>query len=304
MPSGSPSVTFGMPVYNGATYVEESVRSLLEQSEPNFTLHIVDDGSTDATPAICRRLAAEDPRIVFEQHPVNRGMTRNFDFVLGGSTTPLFAWVAQDDRCDPHFLASGLRALEDPSVIGYMPAVRFDDEEGTVIMTVEAPRELGSPDPVARARAVHRGGYHAIYALYRRDALTNGPALEDIAGTDIAFTFGMALRGRYAVDPTVRSFRRMLGYRLVSDADGRPVSEKSLGASGQLYTRNPNAMVRSMLRSTRASRLPAAQKARLVMHVVGRWWIQRWRWVLWTNARTRLHRVLAERRSEALRRHS
>ena len=304
MPSETPTVTIGMPVFNGATYVEESVRSLLAQSEPNFRLHIADDGSTDETPTICRRLAAEDPRITFEQHPSNMGMTRNFTYLLGTSDTPFFVWVAQDDRCDPDFLAAGLRALENPSAIGYMPGVQFDDENGTVIKTVAPPRDLGSPDPVARARAVHDGGYHAIYALYRRDALTNGPTLEDITGTDIAFTFGMALRGRFAVDPTTRSFRRILGYRLVSDLDGRPVTEKALGVSGQLYTRNPNAMVGSMLRSIRASRLPADQKSLLALHVIGRWWLQRWRWVLWTNGRMRLNRALAGHRPEALRRRS
>ena len=58
-----PLVCIGMPVYNGARYLEEAVRSLLSQTERDFLILLSDNCSTDQTPEICARLTAEDPRI-------------------------------------------------------------------------------------------------------------------------------------------------------------------------------------------------------------------------------------------------
>jgi glycosyltransferase involved in cell wall biosynthesis len=52
-----------MPTYNVEEYVEEAVRSILNQTWTNFELIIVDDCSTDKTFDILRGLANEDPRI-------------------------------------------------------------------------------------------------------------------------------------------------------------------------------------------------------------------------------------------------
>ena len=58
-----PPVTIGLPVFNGADYLEQCVRSLLDQTEADFVILISDNCSTDATPEICARLVTEDPRI-------------------------------------------------------------------------------------------------------------------------------------------------------------------------------------------------------------------------------------------------
>ena len=59
----SPRVTLGMPVYNGARYLTSALDSLLAQTFADFELVISDNASNDATPAICRKFAAADPRV-------------------------------------------------------------------------------------------------------------------------------------------------------------------------------------------------------------------------------------------------
>ena len=53
-------LTFAVPCYNSAAYMEKCVASLLGGGEEVEVL-IIDDGSTDDTPAIADRLAAENP---------------------------------------------------------------------------------------------------------------------------------------------------------------------------------------------------------------------------------------------------
>jgi glycosyltransferase involved in cell wall biosynthesis len=50
------------PVHNGATYLGAALDSVLEQAMGSWELIVVDDGSTDATPAVLSRYT--DPRIV------------------------------------------------------------------------------------------------------------------------------------------------------------------------------------------------------------------------------------------------
>ena len=52
-----------MPAYNAEAWIESSVRSVLDQTDRDLRLIVVNDGSTDGTEAILARLAAEDERL-------------------------------------------------------------------------------------------------------------------------------------------------------------------------------------------------------------------------------------------------
>lgn len=52
-----------LPVYNGEKYLEQSIRSVLDQTYENLELIIVDDASTDNSLYIAQNLAREDSRI-------------------------------------------------------------------------------------------------------------------------------------------------------------------------------------------------------------------------------------------------
>ena len=61
-----------VPVYNGQRHLKTCVHSILRQSFGDFRLILVDDGSTDHTPAICDTFATRDPR-VYVIHQRNSG---------------------------------------------------------------------------------------------------------------------------------------------------------------------------------------------------------------------------------------
>ncbi|MGB3400821.1 MAG: glycosyltransferase family A protein [Candidatus Deferrimicrobiaceae bacterium] len=61
--AGAPLVSVVMPSYNRESLIESSIRSVLEQTAGNLELLLVDDGSTDETAAVIRRMAEADTRI-------------------------------------------------------------------------------------------------------------------------------------------------------------------------------------------------------------------------------------------------
>ena len=64
-----PSISVILPVQQGEPYLEKCVESVRNQSFQDWELLIIDDGSSDGTPAICDRCAKEDDRIrVFHRH--------------------------------------------------------------------------------------------------------------------------------------------------------------------------------------------------------------------------------------------
>ena len=70
-------VAIGLPVYNGERYLEDTLRSVLNQTFDNFDLFIADNASTDRTEEICRDYAGRDSRIRYIRNSINLGASKN-----------------------------------------------------------------------------------------------------------------------------------------------------------------------------------------------------------------------------------
>ncbi len=74
----NPKVSVIIPVYNTAKYLESSVSSIQEQTLRDIEILIIDDGSTDNSPAILKKLSEEDARIrLFTQSNQGQSAARN-----------------------------------------------------------------------------------------------------------------------------------------------------------------------------------------------------------------------------------
>lgn len=94
--ASGPRVSVLMAAYNCERFVERAVASVLAQTLGDFELVLVDDGSTDGSPAVLRRLAAQDARIVLH-HQANRGIGGAMNKALELARAPLVAILDSDD---------------------------------------------------------------------------------------------------------------------------------------------------------------------------------------------------------------
>ena len=96
-----PTITVVVPVYNLADYVTDTVESVLSQSySGNLSILILDDGSTDDSLAIAKKLAAKNNTItVHTQKNQGRAKTRNR--LLELAETELIGWIDGDDIASP-----------------------------------------------------------------------------------------------------------------------------------------------------------------------------------------------------------
>lgn len=88
-----------IPVYNIENYVDECIRSILNQTYTDLEIIIVDDGSTDASAAKCDYYASVDSRIQVI-HQSNRGLVNARKVGLEQSTGKYVTYVDGDDWID------------------------------------------------------------------------------------------------------------------------------------------------------------------------------------------------------------
>lgn len=99
------SIAVIVPAYQAEGFLERALDSVLAQSDPGWTLVIVDDGSTDDTLGLARRYAARDPaRIqVLTQANAGPGAARNRGMAAAAGEYVLF--LDADDALMPEALA-------------------------------------------------------------------------------------------------------------------------------------------------------------------------------------------------------
>jgi teichuronic acid biosynthesis glycosyltransferase TuaG len=107
-----PTVSVVMPAYNVKAYLEEAVRSVMNQSFQDWELVVVDDASTDETPNILQALAGEEPRLVVERLAKNCGVGYCRNRALELAKGRFVAFLDSDDRWHPEKLARQLAFMQ------------------------------------------------------------------------------------------------------------------------------------------------------------------------------------------------
>ncbi|HYC91405.1 MAG TPA: glycosyltransferase [Thermoanaerobaculia bacterium] len=168
-----------MGVYNAAETLRETLDSILAQEEVELEVIVVDDGSTDATPAI---LAGYPIQVIRQE---NRGLTHA---LIAGCAAARGSLIARHDAGDlshPRRLAVQQRLFDDPDVVFVSCATQYVGPELEPLWvarpSVVAPASIVD---LTRRHGLVDGPTHHGSAVFRRDAY------ERAGGYRAAFYYG------------------------------------------------------------------------------------------------------------------
>ena len=138
----APAVSALLPVHNGERYIESALRSVMDQTLREIEIVAVDDGSTDSTPEILARLAAEDPRIRILRQEPNVGLATALNRGLEVCRGEYVARMDGDDLCEPTRFELQKRYLDThPQVVLIGASIIQIDETDRPIHATRRPRD-------------------------------------------------------------------------------------------------------------------------------------------------------------------
>lgn len=279
-PSGSPlppepTVSIGLPVFNGEQFLEQSLDSILAQTYTDFELIISDNASTDRTESICRRYAERDVRVRYHRQPHNRGVTWNFRQVALLARGGYFLWTAHDDRFAAEYIERCVAFLQkSPStVVCYSKAIEID-EDGKQLARKEQTLGADAPTPHQRFRELIRMEHNceSIFGMIRTDVLKKTSVHGDFPDSDRCVLAELALYGEFHELPDYLFFHREHAQRVTKQFPGR---------QERMFRLNPDRHLRLVFPHFRQFReyVAALQRAPLDWRERFRCYFQMLRWI-------------------------
>jgi len=109
------TVSVIIPSYNYALFLEEAVKSVLDQSRAPLEIVVADDGSTDGSANVLRGLETRHPgrlRVLRHEGASHRGIVATYQLAARGARGDYLAFLEADDRWRPQNLAQKAGILD------------------------------------------------------------------------------------------------------------------------------------------------------------------------------------------------
>lgn len=235
------TVSIIVPAFNCAPYIERSLESLLAQSYSNIEIVVVDDGSSDETLQIARRVAAGDRRIkVLSQHASGRAAAaRNAGIRV--SSGEFVAFLDADDLYSRDKIHAEISAFDSRPGLGivFCDVAKFTNDD-TRELQPGFLEELGFLE-IAASQLEHIGGNRYLCGedfynfmssqitslatpsvLIRRSALLREPYWFNenlVAGEDVDLWFRLARHCRIGFVAEVLAYYRQREGSLTGDTE-------------------------------------------------------------------------------------
>jgi len=226
-----PRVTIVTPTFQHARFIEACVQSALQQTERDWEMVVVDDGSADATADLAANVADPRIRVIRRPHEGFAGLGAAYNMALARSSGSIVAVLEGDDSWPPDKLARQLNAFGDPDVVlAYGRAELIDSRGRTFAEYAWRPRgRVGLNDPVGTILPLLARGNFIVAptVMIRRSALDRiggfwqPPSLPFV---DHPTWMRLALEGRFAfIDAVVGRWRRHARQYSTSAVDEPPM---------------------------------------------------------------------------------
>jgi glycosyltransferase involved in cell wall biosynthesis len=203
-----PKVSVVTAVYNGAKYLRETLRSILDQTFSDLEYILVDDGSTDGSVDIIRSIG--DPRIRLLENDQNRRLVYTRNRGIAEARGDYVALTDHDDVSLPTRLAEQVRFLDDNPEFGLV-ATWYEYINLTGVPVVKRQIRRYAPAECS-ASLLYRNVFGNSTLMVRRSAIPDPPyAAEFPLCEDYDFLAKVARRHPIALVPEV-----LVKYRLTT----------------------------------------------------------------------------------------
>jgi glycosyltransferase involved in cell wall biosynthesis len=168
-----------VPCYNYGHFLSECVQSIVTQPAVEVSVHIIDDASTDSSPAVAQRLAAKFPVVSTTLHTSNQGHISTYNEGVAAVDSDYVVLLSADDLLAPASLSRAASLMEahprvglvygNPQTFSESPALRqarlrnWSVWQGNRWIRHQFSRGLSiiySPEAVVRTQVQHEAGYY------------------------------------------------------------------------------------------------------------------------------------------------
>lgn len=159
-----PEISVVMTVFNGASHLEEAIRSVLAQTFTDFELIIIDDASTDESLSIVQGFADERIRIV--QNEENLGLTKSLNKGISLAQGKYIARMDSDDLSLPMRFEKQVAFLNAHLDVGVCSSwVELIGEQAGIVWTYPEKHASIQADMLFESQLIHPA------VMMRRDVL-------------------------------------------------------------------------------------------------------------------------------------
>lgn len=177
----SARVSVLIPCYNAQSYIGETLESVFRQTWSNLEVVVVDDGSSDGSPAVVEGFASQGAQLI-RQANAGAGAARNRAFSV--STGDFIQYLDADDVIDHDKIERQMaRLVDEPQSVASAEWGRFyQDADKTVFATEPNWQDLDPVEWLVRARAGGGGMlFPALWLVPRSVAQAAGPWNEGLS---------------------------------------------------------------------------------------------------------------------------
>jgi glycosyltransferase involved in cell wall biosynthesis len=212
MKKHTPKVSIIVPIYNVEKYLRQCLDSIVSQTLKDIEIILVDDGSTDNSPAIVDEYAAKDKRIVAIHKP-NGGLGHAYNTGVANATGEYIGFVESDDWVEPDMFELLYNAVKKYDAdISKAPFYVYDStakttdtlwklkrgKEVILDLTTNAPTGVFTIQQLPELAFMHSSLWSY---LYRADFVRQIPFMEDKGASyqDFPFVFEVLCRAKSIV---------------------------------------------------------------------------------------------------------
>lgn len=142
-----PLISIITPAYNAENFIGETIKSVQQQTYPNWELIIVDDCSKDYTSVLVNDYVKEDHRIRLIKAPQNGGVAKARNIGLENAKGEYIAFVDSDDLWKPDKLEKQLSFMKEKGcVLSYTDFQKFNTNDGSLGKVMKCPAKMKAED--------------------------------------------------------------------------------------------------------------------------------------------------------------